>query len=90
MFWHLRDSLKTNPCGLNSADGPAVACTPGSPAGFLCLLSPGSPDAASPMIPRWVGSTEMIIQNNFLDFPLEALPSQQLSGVPRQRGARRG
>ena len=30
------------------------------------------------MIPRWVSSAEMIIQSNFLDLPLEALPSPQL------------
>lgn len=39
------------------------------------------------MIPRWVGSAEMIIQSNFLDLTLEALPSPQLlplSGIPTQ------
>ena len=40
------------------------------------------------MIPRWVSSAEMIIQSNFLDLPLEALPSPQLlhlSCIPLQQ-----
>ncbi|CAI9153773.1 unnamed protein product [Rangifer tarandus platyrhynchus] len=43
------------------------------------------------MIPRWVGSAEMIIQSNFLDLPLEALPSPQLlhlSCIPTQEELR--
>lgn len=41
----------------------------------LAFLSfPSAPDAACPMIPRWVGSAEMIIQSNFLDLTRKLCP----------------
>lgn len=52
MFQHLRDSLKTNPCGLNSSDGPAVVCIPGSPGVFPLPPEPRVPRHSQPNDPK--------------------------------------